>query len=295
MFWRYSFGNHTIEARSLIAILVLAIFAGALWGGQRGEQRTRIAFLQVAQGDCTVFQHRGWTMVVDPGPRNDKVDTTERLGVPQLYGLGVRSISLMILTHPDADHIGGLPALARRFRIERIMMPAAFRGHQDLKFWLDLAGLSEDNISWVQSHEDLRIDDWQIHFECPPPTSLLTENEGSMVVRIARGPASCLLMGDAGIAAEAFYLGKGIRWPSDILKAGHHGSNSSTSPDWLSMVCPKDVIISCGRNNVYGHPTKPVLENISRSGANILRTDRDGTITYEIGADGRFTRKLSAK
>lgn len=234
-------------------------------------------------------------MVVDPGPRNDKIDIAERLAVPKLYALGVRSIDLMVLTHPDADHIGGLPALARRFRIGRIVMPAAFRGNGDLRFWLDLAGLSEKNISWIQSHEEFRLENWNFTLDCPPPAALLTDNEGSMIVRLSSGPASCMLMGDAGLASEAFFLAKGVRWQSQILKVGHHGSKSSTGPDWLAMVKSKDAIISCGRNNIYGHPAAAVMETIRSKGVNPIRTDLEGTITYEVGANGEFKRRLTSE
>jgi len=265
-------------------------FLGGLWlvfGSRENESGPdRLVFLQVGQGDATLFQSGKRIVLVDTGPRNDQGDSAERIVAPAFYSIGVRTIDLLILTHADADHVGGLPALSRRFKFGRIVMPEAFRGHEDMAYWLSHSGLNWDDITWVHSEEKVQIGRWSVTMRCPPPGSALSDNEGSMITLIESPDCRALLPGDAGEPAEAFYLGRYGSKPLDVLKAGHHGSRFSTGADWLKSWKARDVVVSCGRNNTYGHPHPSVMKRIQEVGATVRRTDLEGHLEYRPTPEG---------
>jgi competence protein ComEC len=111
------------------------------------------------------------------------------------------------------------------------------------------------------------------------------DNDGSMFVRLEGRGLSAVFTGDASAEAEERMLRKGGNWAAHILKAGHHGSRFSSCDAWLAAVNPSVAIISCGRNNVYGHPSPDTLARIERHGIGIHRTDREGTLTFDLTTD----------
>ncbi|MEZ0326983.1 MAG: ComEC/Rec2 family competence protein [Fimbriimonas sp.] len=243
--------------------------AGWYLGGVQLQQ-TRLTFLSVGQGDCAVIQHKGRTILVDAGPS----EQAARWDVmPKLRLLGVTDVDLVLLTHPDLDHIGGIPVLARAFPRATFSMPSAFEKNVD---WLDHVrefGLAPNRVKYLPRQMTGDLGDLRIDVYCPEVWPGGSDNDGSMFLRVSEGNASAVLSGDASAEAEAVVAVNGD-WSSQIMKAGHHGSRSSSSWEWLSEVKPKWVVVSCGRNNSYGHPHKEVLERAASVHAQLARTDR---------------------
>lgn len=274
-----------------VGAAVLALGGGFLAERVTEFEGTRLTFLYVGQGDCTVFQHQGRTLVLDVGPRTEYADAGRRYVAPGLERLGARTIDLLLLTHPDLDHIGGLPSVAKRFRIGRVGVPAHFRGHPVLTEVLRQAKLDEGRLWWIDGDYRGRLGAFTVELRIPTFDPESPDNDGSLLMRIAAGKASAVFTGDAGFAEEAELVRRvGDGWRAQILKAGHHGSRSSTSADFLKRVRPREVVVSCGVGNPYGHPNPATLDRVRESGARIARTDREGDVVYVPGEAG-FVRE----
>lgn len=281
-------GSRTWRRRGIAAGAALfALAAGFVAERVTEFEGTRLTFLYVGQGDCTVFQHQGRTLVLDVGPRTEHSDAGKRYVAPGLERLGARTIDLLLLTHPDLDHIGGLPSVAKRFRIGRVGIPAHFRGHPVLAEILREARLDDAKIWWIDGDFAGRFGAFTVELRIPTYAPGSPDNDGSLLMRLAAGRASAVFTGDAGFAAESELVRRvGDGWRSQVLKAGHHGSRSSTSEDFLKAIRPREVVASCGIGNPYGHPNPATLERIRACGATLARTDREGDVVYVPGQNG---------
>jgi len=273
--------------------ILLALGVGAVAGLLVPGESPKITFLAVGQGDCTVIQQGDVAILVDVGPKTrEGFDSGSRIVLPRLRALGVSNVPLIFITHPDGDHIGGLGAVFRRFSTSQIAISSAFRDHAELKAWLSEAGVPRDQVIWLSGRSRARIGvlDWDI--AAPPWMPGQNDNDGSLFIRVSRGASSAILTGDASIAVEETF-GKKLGWQGQILKAGHHGSRTSTGIAWISQVNPEWCVISCGLENAYGHPHPSVLEDLTRSEVEILRTDLDGELSFSF-ADGGFNRTYAS-
>jgi competence protein ComEC len=247
---------------------------------------TQLTFLAVGQGDCAVFQHKGYTLLFDAGPKTPYIDSGERIVVKELARLGVRSIDLALLSHPDMDHVGGLTAILRRFHVSKICVPACFAEDTAMRKLLKEGEASPAQIYWLKGRASTQIGDFLVDMYAPPIEKSEKDNEGSMFVQLRSGNCSALFTGDAGILKEIQMLPFRKSWQSQVLKAGHHGSQGSTGDAWLQAVKPKYVILSCGRRNAYGHPHRATLRRIEAVQACPLRTDILGNIRFKPGPKG---------
>jgi len=256
-----------------------------IWLGLR-EPTTRLTFLSVGQGDCAVLQHDGRTILVDAGPTSGSFDAGARVVLPKLRSMGVERVDLLLLTHPDSDHLGGAGAVLRAFPGARIAIPGTFREHPQLKAYLAQWKLRPESVVWLGARTEGRVGAFTLSVVCPPPGQ--ADNDGSAMVRITAGDAGAVLTGDAPSDVERKAAAEGD-WSAQVVNAGHHGSRSSTSAAWLREVRPEWVVVSCGRDNRYGHPSPEVLERVARAGAKLARTDREGDVAFELSG-GRWLR-----
>lgn len=261
------------------------IGAALLIAGCSAKPHGELTFLAVGQGDCTVFREGDYTVLIDAGPKKDKFDAGERIVLPALRAMGVRDIDLVLLSHPDSDHIGGLAAVARRLPIGKVVIPAHFRSHPDMVRGLAEAKIEEGQIVWMDRRTTSKIGEFQLVMDAPPWKSSRPDNDGSMFVWIGAGKSTAEFSGDAGLEAEAI-MARRSGWGAQVMHVGHHGSMTASSNAWLTAVHPKIGVISCGRDNEYGHPHAQVLQRLTRAGTQILRTDRDGAITMRSTPDG---------
>lgn len=271
---------HGRRSIALLAALAIAIALLIVWLSP--TRRTSLVFLAVGQGDAALFQTEGRAVLIDAGPAG----AGDRIVVPELRKRGVRKLDLVLISHPDADHVAGLPAVARKFPIVAIAIPAYFRDHPDMQRMLADAHISLTKVSWISGPSDARVAGFNLHMDVPPYPPGTADNEGSLMARISAGSASATFTGDAGFLEE-FEMMKRGSWASQILKLGHHGSKFSSGDAWLDHVHPSIGIVSCGRGNEYGHPHPEVLDKCTKRGIEVLRTDLQGHLAFSL-KDGKW-------
>lgn len=273
----------------VLAILLLgAVFSVyTAWREERSGLLT-VAFLNIGQGDAIFVEApSGNQLLIDGGPGRSILRELSK--VMPFYD---RSIDVLIATHPDADHIGGLNDVLDKYKVDIFLEPGIGSEtgvYKNLENRV-LEKVSKNEIKKIEARRGMIVDlgggaILQILFPDRDPSGMET-NMASIVARLVYGENEFLLTGDSPIAIEKYLVsiqsrGDTLGLRSDVLKAGHHGSRTSTSKEFISAVSPEYVIISAGKNNKYGHPHQEVLDIINNFGAKILRTDEQGRIIFK--------------
>jgi len=198
----------------------------------------------------------------------------------RLVGLGITNVDVVLATHPDADHIAGLVEAFDLFTVERFYWNG--QTHTTQTFGnLKRAWESEGSVITVSKTGDT-IPLGNLNLQVLHPSSLATDkNVNSIVVSLTCGSVDVLFTGDAEVPSEANMIAAGVLSDIDVLKVGHHGSNSSTSDAFLSLVRPEIGIISAGLTNQYGHPHAEVIDRLAAAGTELIytdTTDQDDTV-----------------
>ncbi len=256
-----------------------------------GVGTVEIVFLDVGQGDALAIRSPGgrWVLV-DTGPRGRTYDAGVRVVLPYLRRRGVTRLEALVLTHPDLDHIGGAEAVVEALDVGYVLDPAQATGKDAYVEVLEAAG--REAVPWLEARRDIsiRLDGVEISVlypNGPTPASYsgTDSNAQSVVLLVRYGEFEALLTGDAPVEVEEAIL---VDLPSDleVLKVGHHGSSTSTSPLLLAQTSPELAVIPVGARNRYGHPHIDVVNRIIESGARILRTDLSGDISIRARRSG---------
>jgi competence protein ComEC len=262
---------------NLIAWLVVFDLAKA--------QFLEVNFFDVGQGD-TVFietpqRHR---ILIDGGPGSIIL---EKLSKEMSFW--DRTIDLIILTHPEADHLSGLNEVLKRYKVENILWTGVVRDTAEYKEWLKLINEGKAKIFLAKTGQKISTRNILVEllfpFENLEGEEFKDSNNTSIVGKLVFGDISFLFTGDIYKEVEKELIDRGVDVDSDILKISHHGSKTSTSEEFLKEVSPEIAIISVGKNNSYKHPHQEVLEVLSKYGINVLRTDEQGDI--KIISDGK--------
>jgi competence protein ComEC len=274
----------TALATGVVAALLLAWPALA----RESSGALEIHFLDVGQGDATAIRTpRGRWLLIDAGPvERSGYDAGARRVLPFLRARGVGRLDVLLLTHPHLDHIGGAPAILRGLRVRNVIEPGLPVGSPS--YLATLAAVEETGARWVagRSGRSITLDGVTLELLWPDPETLdgvLDANQISLVVRLRYGGFAALFTGDAGEDVERILLARhGDDLRAAVLKAGHHGSATSTSPGFLAAVQPELVVVSAARRNRYGHPSPIVLRRVQEAGIELARTDQDGTISIRV-------------
>lgn len=245
-----------------------------------GDPDPSFVMLDVGQGESLLLQSgdRGPVILVDGGGFRQG-NFAEAALLQALAAEGIHRIDLGILSHGDADHCRGLLELARYLRIERLWAAGAeVRDGCGRELVQRLSG----RVRLVERGHAEALGPWRLGVVHPGPDPDAHGNSASLVVRACAGGSCVLLTGDVDLAGErellAWIRRRGGSLRSDVLKVAHHGSRTSTVPEFLDAVRPRLALMSAGRRNPYGHPAPEVVERIERRGARVLRTDRHGRI-----------------
>lgn len=248
-------------------------------GSVDSESKLRVIFLDVGQGASQLLiSPTGQTMLIDAG-NNDR----EEQMVEYLEQYGVDRLDIVIGTHPDADHIGGLDAVINTVDVGKIYMPKVQANTKTFESLL--RSIKNKGLKVTTAKAGLQLD-WDEQVDVTmiaPVVNGLDNNNMSAVIKVTYGDTSFLLTGDASSASEKEMIGSGVDLQADVLLVGHHGSKSSTTLSFLNQVNPKYAVIQVGDNS-YGHPKETILERLRKKNIEVYRNDLQGTV--EITSDG---------
>lgn len=238
----------------------------------------RIHFLDVGQGDGIFIElPNEQTMLIDAGEK----ENTEKIE-NYITDLNYDTINYVIGTHPHTDHIGSLANIIQDFQIQNIYLPKAIsntKTYENLLLTIKNKGLTVHAA--MQGLKIINSKDLQIYFLSPVKEKYSNLNNYSAVLKIVYKDTSFLFMGDAETLVE-----KSLNdVKADVIKVGHHGSDSSSNPDFVRKVAAQYAIISVGKNNQYNHPSLEVISRWQQTGAKVYRTDLNGNIF--VNSDGK--------
>ncbi|MFH0829149.1 MAG: ComEC/Rec2 family competence protein [Candidatus Kerfeldbacteria bacterium] len=277
--------NLIIAVLSAAAIIVSLL----LWTEDgKNEGLLVVTALDVGQGDALLMRTPyGSDVLIDGGPSSRVIERlSERLP------LSDRDIELVIVTHTDYDHVGGLPAVAARYRIDHVLDSGAVSMSTAFEQWSEAIEEQGSERTVARAGTTLTIDDVRFDVLWPerdPTTEKLKVNDTSVVVRVTYGSTSFMFTGDISSSVEEWLIENRSLSHSDVLKVAHHGSAYSSSSAFLDAVMPRYALISAGKNNSYGHPHKVVLDRLQKRNIDVLRTDEQGDIV--LTSDGISVHK----
>ncbi len=272
---------------ALVALLAATVF---VWYAALREERgglLTISFLDVGQGDAALIESpTGVQVLIDGGP-----DRSVLRALGRVMPFFDRSIDVVIATHPDQDHIGGLPEVLARYRASHIIEPGVVADTAVYDTFVE--SVRAEGAEHALARRGMQIDlgggaYLDILFPDREASGLET-NTASVVLKLTYGATSFLLTGDSPKQVEEYLATlDGETLDVDVLKAGHHGSRTSTSDHLLGLASPAYAVISAGKDNRYGHPHQEVLDALARFGVKSLGTYERGTIIFE--SDGNEVR-----
>jgi len=277
-------------ARPLPLTIAAAMLVGGLTLASRPDGRLHLFALDIGQGDAIlVVAPTGETALIDGGPDPDL--TLRRLG--ERLPFWQRRLDVLVLTHPHEDHLAGLLPALERFEVGAVIDPGRAYDNPSYPRFLALAAHEPDAVvRQARAGDVIRLGPAaRLRVLYPGPDDLAAAlpeddiNNASVVLLLESGGFRALLTGDAEAPVERLLLERGLLGRVDVLKVGHHGSDSSTLPEMLAVVRPAVALISCGETNEYGHPHAITLEHLATvPGLRLRRTDLEGTL--EVVADG---------
>lgn len=232
-----------------------------------------VSYLDVGQGDATVIQCGGQTMMIDGGT-SDKSSYI----YSWLKGMGITHIDYMIGTHPDADHVGGLSGALQIATVGTAYCSSTVGDSRAFTSWVKYLNKQGKAITVPAAGTTFTLGGATVQI-LGPLANHESDNDNSIVTKVTYGATSFLFAGDAEGIEETELIAAGVDLSSTVLKVGHHGSDSSSTAAFLNKVHPQFAVISVGTGNSYGHPTANVLNRLSAVGATIYRTDVQGVVT----------------
>lgn len=267
-------------------LFIVTIF---IWGVVLYEDRggvLTVAFLDVGQGDSIFIESPNGNQVLIDGGSNKKV--LRELG--EIMSFYDRSINVVIATHPDKDHSGGLVPVLENFSVDIVIEPGV---ESDTKIYQSFEDIIEEKeIKRILARRDMvvvldRKNGIYLSILFPnQDVSGWDKNDASIVAKLIYKDTSFLLTGDSPKGIESYLVyTDGPSLKTDVLKLGHHGSKTSSSEAFLQAANPLYAIISAGENNRYGHPHKEVLDRLEKLNISYLATYEEGTITFQ--SDGK--------
>lgn len=266
----------------LVALLLANILIWSFYFSVVPKDVMKIYFLDVGQGDSILIKApNGKEILIDGGP-----DSGVLREIGKTMGFFDRTIDIVLATHPDQDHIGGLPFVLENYKVENFIDSIADSGTNSYRELLSL--VKEKDIETFYGMRGMVIildhkNGVYLHVLYPVPDDFkVTEtNDMSIVTKLVYGDTAVILTGDAPKMVESVLVstdGPYIRSP--ILKVGHHGSKTSTSSSFVRDINPTYAIVSAGEDNRYGHPNDEVINILEKENIKILETSKEGTIEF---------------
>ena len=260
--------GRSLGVRSVLtALLSLCLAVGLSWL-RPAFSSCRVTVLDVGQGQSVIVQTEGKNILVDCG--GDYPQSVADTVSAELLSMGISRLDAVIITHEDEDHSGALPYLLTRIRADAVILPATAAGYE--------LPQTDAKILWIDRQTYFSFGNTVITVY--PPTFSTSNNENSLCILFDTEKCDILFTGDRSQRGEEALLAEYGIPDVDLLIAGHHGSKSSTGEALLAAVRPETVVISVGRDNIYGHPAPELLERLRTFESTVSRTDIDGKIIY---------------
>ncbi len=294
--------SKTWAARILMAVMILVFAADAFYWIERRlwHEDFRVTVLDVGQGNAALLEMpKGYCALIDGGgfPDNSVFDVGERVVAPYLWRNKIRTVDMLILTHPDADHLNGLIYILKHFHVKQVIsshQEAESIEYQSFKNLIRSKKISHPEFYALPRR--MNINGVTLEILHPAPdfdpgrrTPGRSFNDNSLIIKAGFNQHTLLFPGDVGKPGEMEAVANaGAALHSTILLAPHHGSKSSSTPDFLDAVDPEVVIISCGRENRFGFPAASVLKRYEDRRLTVFRTDEHGALRL-VFSDGSVT------
>jgi competence protein ComEC len=281
-----SFGFKSVR-KWLIVPLALAALLVSFTAATMPGNDLRVSFLDVGEGDAVFIQKGNKQVLIDGGPSPQAIGIELSRQMP----FWDRTIDLLVMTHPHQDHLAGLVEVLRRYRVGQVLYAPQDYASPLYDEWLRIIDEKGIDSSLARAGQSIIVSEGAVMKILHPPEKLMAGTESdidnnSVVLLLSFGDVSFLLTGDIMIDAERELIRGRADIAGDILKAAHHGSDTSTTPEFLAVVSPQVAVISCGAGNRFGHPDTEVIDRlvIEVGPDNIYRTDERGAI--EFATDG---------
>lgn len=260
----------------------------AMGGGKTvttAEGEIAVHYIDVGQGDCELIVAGDTRVLIDTGESiySDRV-------INYISRLGFRRLDYVIATHPHSDHIGGLAAVMEEFSIGKVIMPqvpdSILPTSREFERMLDVIDRKNITAEYSKTGTEINLGSGAfLRIIAPVHGDYSNLNNYSIVCRLIHGNRSFLFTGDVERAAESDILNSGEYIRSDVLKVGHHGSTSSSTPAFLEAIMPEYAVIEVGEGNSYGHPKPEVVKRLRNIGASIYTTMENGNIVFVSDGD----------
>ncbi len=274
------------------AILTLCLILNAV---KIFDKSIEIYFMDIGQGDCTLIKtETNKVILIDGGEGNsDKYDQGKNVVFPYLLDRGITQIDYIMISHFDSDHCGGLFYIIENLKVKNVIIGLQYEKYQQ---YIDLLNLIRNkNINLIVAKNGMKIKiDKTSYFDIlwPDINNMIEKNSinnNSIVAKFCYKNKTILFTGDIEESAEKFLVKiHKSNLKSDILKAAHHGSKTSSSDEFISKVKPQIVLIGVGKSNSYGHPSKSVIDRYENYNTQIYRTDQMGEIIIKLNSKGNF-------
>lgn len=281
--------------KSIISFITALIMSLGLGGNQAPEKaeiaensQFEVNYIDVGQADSALVICDGKAMMIDGGNVADS-----QLIASYLKDKDIDELEYVVCTHAHEDHVGGLAAALSVVDAEHIYAPKKEADTKAYKNFVKKVQEQNAEIEHPKTGDYVSLGSSTVEFLAPIDEKGKDTNNTSIVLKITYGDTSFLFTGDAEREEEEEILASGADLKSTVLKTGHHGSNTSTSYPFLREVMPQYAIISCGKDNSYGHPHEETLSKFSDAGVEVLRTDESGHIV--IKSDGKTLTFVTEK
>ncbi len=270
-------------------LLLLNIFAWQEVFALASPHYLKVDVLDVGQGDSIFIETPGMRhILIDGGP-----DSAVLGKLAILLPFWEKSLDVVVLTHPDADHLIGLLQVLQKYKVKYVVWTGMVREGANYQTWLELITKKQkEGSNIIIADAGTKIISGNVVMDVLNPVENLqgkyfgkTDNDTGVVFHVLYGKNSFLLTADISSKVEQALVDGNMNVASDVLKVAHHGSKYSSSEAFLDAVHPKIAVISVGKHNSYGHPTPEVLQKLEKFGIKVFRTDRDGDV--ELISDGK--------
>ena len=276
--------------KTVIPAVIILIIGFVVWyisggiGTETDVEKLSVHYIDVGQGDSIYITSGGEGMLIDCGESGD-ADSV----ISYLDNMGVVKIDYVVGTHPHSDHMGGMSKIVEHFDIGEMIIPHIDDSDTPTTKYFEkfLNACAEKSLSLTEAELGRKIEVGDAEFEIIAPNSQDYSNVNNYSVSFImhHGENSFIFTGDAEKLAENEMIEKNVLEDIDVYKAGHHGSDTSSSEDFLNIIKPDYAVISCGEGNSYGHPNDITIENLNKFTDKIYRTDLCGTVVFE--SDGK--------